>query len=109
VAALGEEVVGRRGARGRRRGGGPPEKGWRPSGRRRRSTGRRGWALTDDGGVLVEVGRALLEEAGWSEGRRRSGGTLFCTLYFKFVHVSINLLFLTIICHLKKIYRIRQI
>jgi hypothetical protein len=26
---------------------------------------------------------------------------LFCTLYFKFIHVSVNLLFLKIMCHLK--------
>jgi hypothetical protein len=62
--ALGEEVVGRRGARGRRCGGGPREKGRRPSGRRRQSTGRRGGAFADDGGALVEVGRALLEDDG---------------------------------------------
>jgi hypothetical protein len=64
AAALGEEVVGRRGACGRWCGGGPREKGRRPSGRRRRSTGRRGGALADDGGALVEVGRALLEDGG---------------------------------------------
>jgi hypothetical protein len=61
---LGEEVVGRRGARGRRRGGGPLEKGQGPRGRRRRSTGRRGGALAEDGGALVEVGVALLEDGG---------------------------------------------
>jgi hypothetical protein len=64
ASALGEEVVARRGARGRRRGGGPREKGQRPSGRRLRSTGRRGGALADDGGALVEVGRALLKYDG---------------------------------------------
>jgi hypothetical protein len=62
--ALGEEVVGRWGDRGRQRGGGPREKGRRPNGRRQRSTGRRGGALADDGGALVEVGRALLEDDG---------------------------------------------
>jgi hypothetical protein len=35
--------------------------------------------------------------------------TLFCTLYFKFIHVLINLLFLTIMCHLKNFCRIHQI
>jgi hypothetical protein len=62
--ALEEEVIGRRGDRGRRRGSGPRKKGRRPSGSRRRSTGRRGGALADDGGALVEVGRALLEDGG---------------------------------------------
>jgi hypothetical protein len=35
--------------------------------------------------------------------------TLFCTQYFKFIHVSINLLCLTIVCHLKNLCRIYQI
>jgi hypothetical protein len=61
---LGEEVVGRRGDRGRRHSGGPREKGRCPSGRRWWSMGRRGEALADDGGALVEVGRALLEDGG---------------------------------------------
>jgi hypothetical protein len=34
---------------------------------------------------------------------------LFCTLYFNFIHVSINLLFLTIMCRLKNCCRTRQI
>jgi hypothetical protein len=35
--------------------------------------------------------------------------TLFCTLYFNFIHVPICLLFLTIMCHLKNFYCIRKI
>jgi hypothetical protein len=35
--------------------------------------------------------------------------TLFCTLYFKFIQGSTNLLFLKIMCHLKNYCRIRQI
>jgi hypothetical protein len=35
--------------------------------------------------------------------------TLLCTLNFKFIHISINLLFLTIMCNLKNFCRIRQI
>jgi hypothetical protein len=35
--------------------------------------------------------------------------TLFCTIHFNHMHVSINLLFLTIMCHLKNFCRICQI
>jgi hypothetical protein len=35
--------------------------------------------------------------------------TLFCTLYFNHMHVSINLLFLTIMCHLNNFCPICQI
>jgi hypothetical protein len=67
VAGGAEDVilVGKRGGGARGWcGGGPLEKARLPSGTWRRYTGRRGGALADDGGALVEVDRALLEDGG---------------------------------------------